>query len=438
MAYSNGQLETEHSPNGIFHGKFARFNANVGRIERLIQETVDKLAFAMTIPKLLDNNFELIKTYLKKDELEMLQKVFKKYIPYEDLWLGKKTNHHLFISSSRLSLGSLASYFNNYSTRTENIPQRDEYDFNSALNLLYKNEDIRKISKRHEVAISEAAFNFLQDMKLCMYSLLDKMKLGPQEAETREAYLRKVGTSYNDKTDEAFLLEEKTIEQSKAAENRLRFKLSKIMKIRGDIENLMNDLKEVIGKSSSKMNERMIYDWKVHEIRQENLDKKVNNQVVDLDCLRSKHVKEEKDLRTANIKTEERLKQVLKQYDRAMEEKQNELDMCNATILQEKELLKELNEYASEQEKLHEWLKEDKERTESDIRQAKVVELKCTRAARKIQRYFRKTKRLLGNAVKKGLFRSKSKRKTVHTQSLVRSRLSLISLILKKSASHIT
>ncbi|CAH1403965.1 unnamed protein product [Nezara viridula] len=248
MANSNRQMKAKCVVEEIHCDRFGKCELEFKRIQKLVDETVNRITFAMTVPKLLDNDLDLIKSCLTEDQLKLLKQIFAQYFPSESLWLSKKTTRYSNLYCMQ-SLDKIEEYFNTYSTRTENIPLRDEYEFSYALQLLYTNENIRKISINNKTSISEAGFNFVQDMKLFLYSLIDKLKMSPQQSETKEAYLRKLCQHHHELTDEAHILEEEAIEQVKSMEENLKTKLNDVLEVKHRSDSLMEDCRAYIQKS---------------------------------------------------------------------------------------------------------------------------------------------------------------------------------------------
>ncbi|XP_014288721.1 uncharacterized protein [Halyomorpha halys] len=416
MAGSNLQLKTEVVvSDDVLPNKFAKFELEFRRIQKLVDESVNKLTFAMTMPKLLDNNFELIKPHLTQDQLEMFEKMFSKYFPSELEWMSKETTSYSKLSCMS-SLNKIQEYFNSYSSKIENVPQRDEYGFSTALQLLYENEEIRKIATSNQSSTSEAGFNFVQDIKLFFYSIIDKMKLTPQEAETKELYLRKLCLHHQELTDEAHILEEEAREEISTNQELLKIKLSDVLSIRERSDSLMEECRQFIQKSGSDANEQMIFNWKSSEYNKESLEDKVQKQMVDLEMLRKKYVDEEKELRTKRYKTEQHLISFLEQYDKDMQNKQNELDMQEEVVYTEKEQFNALNMQFKEQETVYDILMQEKAEYEKRLFEAKLYELKCSVSARKIQRFYKNFKRLLRIAGKKDLLKTKKRRRNLSTK----------------------
>lgn len=408
MAKSHSQLKTEVSSIEINHNKYDDFNRDIRKIERFVKKTVDKLTFAMTIPALLNNDCELIKNDLKESEFERLQQVFGKYLPKEKILLRKKDAYKALAG---LSVKEIEKYFNTYSLRTENIPERDEYDISDALNSLYYNKEIRKISKVHKQSISEAAFNFLQDMKLFIYSLMDKMKMSPDQANAREMYLRNVCDRHYPQAGEIHILEQEAILYVTATEKLLRLKLQETMEVKEEINAIIKDFQVDIRMSASDLEKRMINEWKEYEHRQQILEETSKTKITDINLLRNNFLAEEKLLNYRRAKAQQELLQLIARYDKDMQTKQKELDCLEKIVLSGEEQLRELKSSFEIQEPIYMFFKNDKEDNLNRARESRLKDISISIAARKIQNYYKNFHKLLSIAIRKGIVKCNRKKK---------------------------
>ncbi|CAH1404663.1 unnamed protein product [Nezara viridula] len=215
------------------------------------------------------------------------------------------------------------------------------------------------------------------------------MKLTPQQAAAREAYLRKLSIHHDEIIDEVNLVNYNIIEEIEKINNQLNTKLARLQEIKNVSDRIINEFLDFLRKSESKTNKVMRTNWEISVCRQQKLHEAFNKKMAAMEHLRTEHVKEEKALRRKKDNMEKEFILLLKQYDKNMLDKQSELDNIVESANPLNYFYKQLTRLSEKQDESYELLMKDKE----EYKRMRLEELKRRFASRKILKRFRSMKR---------------------------------------------
>ncbi|XP_049803753.1 uncharacterized protein LOC126238522 isoform X1 [Schistocerca nitens] len=238
--------------------------------------------------------------------------------------------------------------------------------------------------------ISEAGSIFIEYMRHLRQCIAKRLAVSPcqelaDEQNLRLTWIRNAKT----KAVKSVLLDKLEIQRNEGNAQLAQRDVA-IKKNEELIEKMKKCSKDDIKKRINESEKNMINDWRDSESRQEILQAQLIENEARFEQLLSEHLRSEKSLKAKKIKVESQLLTVLSKYDADIGDLQNELDELMEGFNEEKRQMRELQERFDIQEVEYIRLMTQKAEEERIEHERRVNFFTTSRAARIIQRAWRK------------------------------------------------
>ncbi|KAJ4436912.1 hypothetical protein ANN_17044 [Periplaneta americana] len=353
------------------------------------------------LPMLLENNEKLLALHLKNEELLFVLEACSPYLNQtEDVELSGPdvrdisehgseigTSKKDFTSKNILSWGS--SFVKKSKSSRISVEGREDPEVCKVIQLLWNKPPIRQLVKDLLKDVSPEASAFLTHIKNLQVYTMTNISTTPLEEHAREKYLRRIWHHNEQLKEDISLFSTKLEEQYNEIQFKVIAKKLLINQYESKIERVNKKCKDDIRKRVYDSERRMISDWKESEIQQESLFNEVKTLEAKMKTMLSDHLAQEKEQRAKRLKVETQLINWLNKYDTDIGEKQAEYDEIMAGFEDEQRQMEELKEQFDTQQEEYERLMKEKADEEQRIHEEKTYLFLRSRAARRIQRYWR-------------------------------------------------
>ncbi|XP_014245547.1 uncharacterized protein LOC106664382 isoform X2 [Cimex lectularius] len=389
-----------------------RVQAEVYKVQKLATQFLDKLTFTMCLPQLIGLSFKMIAMHVTYQELMFIKNTMRNIslkgcsiMGGEDHYGAGRKSH--FVTAS--SASSIEKFYANYPVHKENITNKSIEDLWICADMLYNKPEVQKLCT--ENMLSQLPDN-VKELINCLENVFEVILLmmfkSPKEENDRAETMARKYLTTSQLGNEIFQLTTKIRPRVYNNANELQAGWKRIEGLEMEKNALQSFCKKAMEKLRLEANNKMEWDWKVSERKQEKanaIKEDIENQYA---SAKQEHIKIEKELREKEQRIQRIVTGVVSNYEKELKKRQKVVDKLSSDfeeLMANKEKLKEI--FDNQSTRFYTLMKE-KSRYEAKVRREKLLELKRNIAARKIQRYFRMYRTFMNAHSKKS---KKSKRR---------------------------
>ncbi|XP_073972091.1 uncharacterized protein isoform X2 [Rhodnius prolixus] len=387
------------------------YKVEVNKIKQILRETLYKFKFAVCLPYLLDENCKLLSQLLdSKQDFENIRHLIVKYKPKEDIDEPKGENT---VEFDYANVQEFQDFFNNYVSEFRGID--NSYDeLNLAIDFLYKQDKIKDVCDK---AIFGELPNNIQDLvkalDLFFNILLDRMSTTPRQERMSESNISKIINESSGITDEINKLQSIVLKLTDEKTKIVFGNQKQIDKIESDTIELREVLRKSLEKNTMLFERKMEWEWKIHDVNEKKQLEILKEKKAVLESLINTNADQESQARTLKFRQNTQLEALINKYDKDMTEKKHYLGELSNKWKKLRLDLAYAEKVFSDQHIDYLKHKSDKHAYEKQLWDKKLYRIRCSIAARKIQRYFRLYLKIAAKFESQTPKKSKSRQKSI-------------------------
>ncbi|XP_046679841.1 dynein regulatory complex protein 10 isoform X1 [Homalodisca vitripennis] len=330
----------------------------ISRILKILSDTIKNTEIIMCLPLILTNEGAILKRFFPEDQIIFIQETCKKI----------STTH----TSSDVDDSALICEICLMVDLVLSVPELGDFCRTQLTD-----------------SISPGGVTLLRNLEELRVCVSERLRITPkmeaqQDAELRQLYQQNIRNREEVErlTEKLNKLVTETEQEIEGKKQLIKSQIEKITKIR-------KQCRDSVKKKMDDAERQISWDVKNSEYRLEELQAGAKNAQYRREVQLKEHIHSERDLRAKRYKVESQLVAVLQKYDADIGERHAQLEEMTASYEEEKEQMALLQQQFDEQETEYVSLMLEKEHYERQQWEAKLYDIRCRIAARKIQRYFR-------------------------------------------------
>uniref|UniRef100_A0A1B6LGV5 Dynein regulatory complex protein 10 n=1 Tax=Graphocephala atropunctata TaxID=36148 RepID=A0A1B6LGV5_9HEMI len=329
----------------------------ISRILKILSDTIKNTEIILCLPLVLSNNGAILNEFFPEDQVNFIQETCMK--------VG---DAHTSETGDGLMMGDICL----------------------VVDLILSVAELGDFCRTKLTdCISTGGVTLLRNLEELRICVSDRLRVTPKMEAQHDAELRQLYQQNIRNRSEVEKLTEKLNKLVTETELEIEGKKQLIKSQINKIGKVRKQCRDSVKKKMDDAERQINWDVKNSEFRLEELQTGAKNAQYRRDVQLKEHLNSERDLRAKRYKVESQLVAVLQKYDTDIGERQSQLEEMTASYEEEKEQMAVLQQQFDEQEIEYVSLMLEKEHYERQEWEAKLYDIRCRIAARKIQRYFR-------------------------------------------------